>query len=51
MQNNAFSSGRASRRDVLIGAAATTLASALPTLAWPPSDQTIPPLTSQTTDQ
>jgi non-heme chloroperoxidase len=43
MRNNVFSSGRASRRDVLIGAAATTLASALPTSARPPSERTIPP--------
>lgn len=43
MQNNVFSSVRASRRDVLVGAVATTMASALPTLARPQGEQTISP--------
>jgi non-heme chloroperoxidase len=43
MQINVFSSARASRRDVLVGAVTTTLAGALPTFAQPQSEQTIPP--------
>lgn len=43
MQNNVFSSVRASRRDVLVGAVASTMASALPTLAQPQGEQTISP--------
>jgi non-heme chloroperoxidase len=43
MRNNVFSSVCASRRDVLVGAITTTLASTLPTLAQPRSVQTISP--------
>jgi non-heme chloroperoxidase len=43
MRNNVISSVCASRRDVLVGAITTTLASTLPTLAQPRSVQTISP--------
>lgn len=42
MRSNVFSSVRASRRDVLVGAITTTLASALPALAQPRSERTLP---------